>query len=108
MSWITLAAGAALSWGVYGASLHRGQVELGNPLRAMLCVGVASFLIAILVPAAALTSQGEWRNFTLTGTATATLAGALGALPHLHHLRFSSRRLALDRHAAGVRGGATT
>ena len=80
MSWIALAAGAALSWGVYGASLHRGQVELGNPLRAMLCVGVAYFLIAILVPVRALTSQGEWRNFTLTGTITATLAGALGAL----------------------------
>ena len=33
MSWIVLALGAALSWGLYGASLHRGQVELGNPLR---------------------------------------------------------------------------
>lgn len=80
MSWITLAFGAALSWGLYGASLHRGQVELGNPLRAMLCVGVAYFLIAVLVPAAALTQQGEWRNFTLTGTLTATLAGTLGAI----------------------------
>jgi hypothetical protein len=80
MSWITLAAGAALSWGLYGASLHRGQTELGNPLRAMLCVGVAYFLIAVLVPVVALTSQGEWRNFTLTGTLTATLAGTLGAL----------------------------
>ena len=80
MSWIALAASAALSWGLYGASLHRGQTELGNPMRAMLCVGVAYFLIAVLVPAAALTSQGEWRNFTLTGTATATIAGALGAL----------------------------
>jgi len=80
MSWITLAFGAALSWGLYGASLHRGQAELGNPMRAMLCVGVAYFLIAVLVPAAALTQQGEWRNFSLSGTATATLAGALGAL----------------------------
>jgi drug/metabolite transporter (DMT)-like permease len=80
MSWISLALGAALSWGLYGASLHRGQTELGNPLRAMLCVGVAYFLIAVLVPAAALTQQGEWRNFTVTGTATATIAGALGAL----------------------------
>src|SRR5512134_3479266 len=80
MSWIVLALGAALSWGLYGASLHRGQTELGNPMRAMLCVGVAYFLIAVLVPAAALTQQGEWRNFTLTGTATATIAGALGAL----------------------------
>jgi hypothetical protein len=46
----------------------------------MLCVGVAYFLMAVLVPAAALTSQGEWRNFTTSGTITATLAGALGAL----------------------------
>jgi hypothetical protein len=69
-----------MSWGLYGASLHRGQTELGNPMRAMLCVGIAYFLIAVLVPAAALTQQGEWRGFTLTGTATATIAGALGAL----------------------------
>ena len=80
MSWITLALSAALSWGLYGASLHRGQTELGNPMRAMLCVGIAYFLIAVLVPAAALTQQGEWRNFSASGTATATLAGALGAL----------------------------
>jgi len=80
MSWVALAASAALSWGLYGASLHRGQTELGNPMRAMLCVGVAYFLIAVLVPAAALTQQGEWRNFTLSGTTTATIAGALGAL----------------------------
>ena len=80
MSWVSLALSAAFSWGLYGASLHRGQTELGNPMRAMLCVGVAYFLIAVLVPVAALTSQGEWRNFTLTGTATATIAGALGAI----------------------------
>ena len=80
MSWVSLALSAAFSWGLYGASLHRGQTELGNPMRAMLCVGVAYFLIAVLVPVAALTAQGEWRNFTLSGTATATIAGALGAL----------------------------
>ncbi|MEO7157950.1 MAG: hypothetical protein ABI039_10330 [Vicinamibacterales bacterium] len=80
MSWVSLALSAAFSWGLYGASLHRGQTELGNPMRAMLCVGVAYFLIAVLVPVAALTAQGEWRNFTLSGTATATMAGALGAL----------------------------
>jgi hypothetical protein len=80
MSWIALAFSAALSWGLYGASLHRGQVELGNPMKAMLCVGVAYFLIAVLVPVGALASQGELRNFNVTGTVTATLAGALGAL----------------------------
>lgn len=80
MSWIALAFGAALSWGMYGASLHRGQVALGNPMRALLCVGVAYFLIGVLVPAAVLLSQGEMRNFNLTGTVTATFAGALGAI----------------------------
>src|SRR5690606_26721359 len=80
MSWVMLAAGAALSWGVYGASLHRGQVALGNPMRALLCVGVAYFLIGVLVPLAALVSQGELRNFNLSGTITATMAGVLGAV----------------------------
>jgi uncharacterized membrane protein len=80
MSWIVLALSAAMSWGLYGASLHRGQVALGNPMKAMLCVGIAYFLIAVLVPVAALSSQGELRNFNLTGTLTATLAGALGAI----------------------------
>ena len=80
MSWIVLAFGAALSWGMYGASLHRGQVALGNPMRALLCVGVAYFLIGVLVPAAVLTSQGEMRNFHAGGTTTATRAGALGAI----------------------------
>jgi uncharacterized membrane protein len=80
MSWVTLALSAALSWGLYGASLHKGQTELGNPMRAMLCVGIAYFLIAVLVPVGALTSQGEWKGFTATGTITAILAGSLGAL----------------------------
>ena len=80
MSWISLALGAAMSWGLYGASLHRGQTALGNPLKAMLCVGVAYFLIAVLVPVVALVQQGDLRNFNVTGTVTATLAGALGAL----------------------------
>ena len=80
MSWNALAVGAALSWGVYGASLHRGQLALGNPMRALLCVGVAYFLIGVLVPAGVLSSQGEMRGFNTTGTTTATLAGALGAL----------------------------
>jgi hypothetical protein len=80
MSWLVFVGGAVLSWGLYGASLHRGQLELGSPLRALLCVGIAYFLIGVLVPLAALASQGELRNFTVTGTTTATIAGALGAI----------------------------
>jgi hypothetical protein len=80
MSWFVFVAGAVLSWGVYGAALHKGQVALGNPLRAFLCVGIAYFLIAILVPVASLISQGELRNFNASGTIIATVAGALGAI----------------------------
>lgn len=80
MTWTLFVVGAVLSWGLYGPALHRGQVALGNPLRALLCVGVAYFLIGVLVPVAALSQQGELKGFTVAGTSTATLAGALGAL----------------------------
>ena len=80
MTWLLFALGAALSWGVYGVALHTGQVQLGNPLRALLCVGIAYFLIGVLVPTFALSSQGELNSFSSTGTAWATGAGALGAI----------------------------
>src|SRR5260370_22090749 len=80
MNWIWFGVGAVLSWGLYGPALHKGQVALGNPLRALRCVGVAYFLIAVLVPVAGLASQGQLRGFTLGGTTAATAAGALGAL----------------------------
>jgi len=79
MWWIVFVAGAVLSWGAYGALLHMGQTQLGNPLKALLCVGVAYFLIGILVPVAALGSQGQLNNFNSQGLLIATIAGALGA-----------------------------
>jgi hypothetical protein len=80
MSWIYFVLGAVLSWGLYGPWLHRGQVALGNPLRALLCVGFAYFLIGVLVPVLALSAQGELKGFSSSGVATATFAGGLGAL----------------------------
>ena len=80
MLWIIFAVGAALSWGLYGPALHRGQVQLGNPLRALLCVGVAYFLIGVLVPVVSLWYQEQMGGFTLKGSTSATLAGALGAV----------------------------
>ncbi|HLM59108.1 MAG TPA: hypothetical protein VK422_23590, partial [Pyrinomonadaceae bacterium] len=58
MLWIIFALGAALAWGLYGPVLHQGQAALGSPLRALLCVGVAYFLIGVLVPVVGLSSQG--------------------------------------------------
>jgi uncharacterized membrane protein len=80
MIWIIFALGAALSWGLYGPSLHRGQVLLGSPLRALLCVGVAYFLIGVLVPLVGLWYQGELGGFTAKGSLNAGLGGALGAI----------------------------
>jgi hypothetical protein len=78
--WVLFVAGAVLSWGAYGVLLHQGGVQLGNPLKALLCVGVAYFLIGVLVPVAALSAQGGLSNFNSTGLVTATVAGALGAI----------------------------
>ena len=80
MNWVYLAFGAALSWGFYGAMLHRGQVSLGNPMKALLCVGIAYFLLGVLWPVGSLATQGNLRGFNALGTTTATAAGLLGAL----------------------------
>lgn len=82
MHWIALAIGAALSWGFYGPTLHGGQVKLGSPFRALLCVGIAYMLVGVIVPLIALASQGELgsKGWNVPGFTQATLAGGLGAL----------------------------
>ena len=79
MTWVVFVAGAVLSWGVYGAMLHQGQQQLGNPLKALLCVGVAYFLVGVVIPVATLSSQGALGGWNSGGTTTATIAGILGA-----------------------------
>ena len=81
MLWILFALGAALSWGLYGPVLHRGQTDLGNPMRALLCVGVAYFLIGVLVPVTNLSlAGGLQQGFTTRGSIFALLGGVLGAV----------------------------
>jgi hypothetical protein len=79
MVWVIFVAGAILSWGAYGALLHQGQTQLGNPLKALLCVGVAYFLIGVIIPVAALSAQGSLSGFNTVGLVNATVARALGA-----------------------------
>jgi hypothetical protein len=79
MVWVVFVLGAVLSWGAYGALLHMGQTQLGNPLKALLCVGVAYFLIGVIIPVVALSAQGSLSDFNSTGLVTATIAGGLGA-----------------------------
>ena len=80
MVWVLFAAGAALAWGLYGPMMHKGQVGLGSPLRALLCVGFAYFLMAVLVPGITLVASGGLGNFNSEGVIASTIGGALGAL----------------------------
>jgi outer membrane protein assembly factor BamB len=80
MSWIFFVVGAILSWGLYGPFLHKGQVALGNPLKAFLFVGVAYFLVGVLVPLASLVSQDQLKGFNTAGVVMSTFAGVLGAV----------------------------
>ena len=80
MNWLLFVVGAVLSWGMYGSLLHRGQVALGSPMKALLCVGIAYFLIGVLGPVVMLAAQGQLGGFNTGGTVTAVIAGALGAL----------------------------
>ncbi|MBS0262118.1 MAG: hypothetical protein JSS02_09195 [Planctomycetes bacterium] len=82
---------AALSWGVYVPVVHRAAVECKSNLRAFLLVGIAYFLVAVVVPGVFLfvfksdptTKAGSPPNFhmqsCLWGLAAGT-AGAVGAL----------------------------
>ena len=42
---------AIVSWGAYGPTLHKGQAAMHHSrLRALMCVGLAYFAIAVVVP----------------------------------------------------------
>lgn len=75
-----------IAWGVYGPVLHWGQegmVDQGEPLarlRPFVCVGMAYFLIGVLVPAAILQTTGEKGHWTMLGAVRSFLSGALGAI----------------------------
>src|SRR5207244_9297725 len=75
-------------WGVYGPVLHEGQQELGAPLqpsslRPFICVGLAYFLVAVIVPAVLLKTSPEKGNWSAEGLAWSLAAGiitSIGAL----------------------------
>jgi len=82
--WIERLLAVALSlcaWGAYGPVLHRGQAAMGGSrLRPLLCIGVAYFLIAVLVPLAILLPLGKAGGWHLGSTGWSLAAGCLGAL----------------------------
>ena len=78
--WLVFVVGAFLSWGAYVPMLHAGQTALkGGALRGFLCVGLAYFLTAVLIPLALLWKGVEPWQWNERGIVFATVAGVLGA-----------------------------
>lgn len=70
-----------LSWGAYGPVLHHGALALDHDsMRAFVGVGLAYFLIAVLIPMGILRKSGENGAWTLSGTIFSLVAGAVGAV----------------------------
>ena len=68
-------------WGAYGPVLHKGQMKMsGSRLRPLLCVGMAYFVIAVVVPSILISGLETEASFTFTGTIWSLLAGLAGVL----------------------------
>ena len=74
----------ALCWGCYGPVLHKGQMKMsGSRLRPFLCVGLAYFAIAVVVPfilVPIFPEPGEWKPAGTVWSLAGGAAGAVGAL----------------------------
>ena len=82
--WRLLAVALAIvSWGSYGPVLHNGQAAMDHSrLRPLVCVGLAYFAIAVVVPSMILAEVPEasvYRHF-FSGTLPSLAAGAFGAV----------------------------
>jgi FtsH-binding integral membrane protein len=86
--WLVYVGLAGLAWGTYVPLISYGGSELGGKpnarLMAILCVGIAYFLIGVLFPLVMFfTGQQEWpavKGTGLTFSGLAGVAGAVGAL----------------------------
>jgi uncharacterized membrane protein len=90
--WLYFVVGAVLSWGVYVPVLHEGQGMLSSKeaghgaLRAFLCVGIAYFLTAVVVPLLLMwfnllnARSGVFNGRGITFATLGGIAGAAGAL----------------------------
>lgn len=86
--WLWYVVGTIIFWGAYIPTIHMGQAgfittesSAKGPMRAFMFVGVAYFLMAILVPGLLIfVTKQEPAVFPMKGVAWSTFAGALGAL----------------------------
>jgi uncharacterized membrane protein len=97
--WLAFVVGAVLSWGVYVPVLHEGQAAMGGgrpsagALRSFLCVGIAYFVTAVVIPLVVLamdwaggerldfrSANGEVNTRAIVFATLGGVAGAAGAL----------------------------
>jgi drug/metabolite transporter (DMT)-like permease len=75
---------AAMAWGAYVPTIHHGQKGFDSQgsaaLRAFLCVGIAYFLVAVIIPGILFANKVEPLQFTSKGVSLSVLAGILGAV----------------------------
>jgi gas vesicle protein len=71
---------AVICWGVYGPVLAEGRADMQSSLRPFICVGLAYFLIGVLVPIVLLRLYGEAGHWSTTGVVWSLVAGAVGAI----------------------------
>jgi hypothetical protein len=83
MTWLVFALMTVVSWGLYGAFLHTGQMAMGDPVngryKAFLFVGLAYFLTAVLAPLLVLKVQGAVWSFPARGALWSLVAGTVGS-----------------------------
>ncbi len=89
--WLVFVGCAGIAWGTYVPIIFYGGTELttkpgtiGGRLASILCVGVAYFVLAVIVPMAIMATREdakpEWRSNGLLFSGLAGVAGAVGAI----------------------------
>ena len=84
MNWLVFALMTVVTWGVYGAFLHTGQLGMKDAAngryKAFLFVGIAYFLTAVLAPLVVLLMRGADWSYPKGGMLWSLVAGIAGAL----------------------------
>jgi hypothetical protein len=89
--WWGYVIGAGLAWGTYVPLVFFGGTELttkpgtvGGRLASILCVGIAYFLLAVIVPIVLMAirddAKPDWKPTGLVFSSLAGVAGAIGAI----------------------------
>ncbi len=83
-TWLIFVIMTVSSWGLYGVFLHKGQVDMADPVhgryKAFLFVGLAYLLAAVIGSALMLIVNGSDWHFTGKGVSWSFVAGLVGAI----------------------------